>query len=243
MTTMEDQVVPEFALAMRGYDRLQVDDYVAQLKGWIAEAEARQTFAEDSLVDRESRMAALMSRVVELEGEQAAASPASILDEANQRVAIAIDSAVEAAQEIISDAESRAASVLDGARQQAARIVAASRSSVVELEDAAKDDRLDAAHTAEEIRSEATRDADTTLRRAREEADALVAAAEAQRDQVVASAEEHRITQQREIDHLREEHSRVLAQLADLRGALEGLISGPVAVLAAVDRIANEERG
>ena len=41
--------LPEFALAMRGYDRLQVDEYIGRLDRWMEEATARTQVAETEL--------------------------------------------------------------------------------------------------------------------------------------------------------------------------------------------------
>ena len=43
--------LPQFATVMRGYDRGQVDDYVARLNDFLADAEARAQRAERSVAD------------------------------------------------------------------------------------------------------------------------------------------------------------------------------------------------
>lgn len=43
--------LPQFATVMRGYDRGQVDDYVARLNDFVADAEARAQRAERSVAD------------------------------------------------------------------------------------------------------------------------------------------------------------------------------------------------
>src|ERR1700738_2107892 len=57
MTTVTQSVeeVPEFTIALRGYDRAQVDDYVDNLTHWLRAAETRAQDAErqaDALVRR-----------------------------------------------------------------------------------------------------------------------------------------------------------------------------------------------
>lgn len=47
--------LPQFATVMRGYDRGQVDDYVARLNDFVADAEQRAQRAERSLADVVSR--------------------------------------------------------------------------------------------------------------------------------------------------------------------------------------------
>lgn len=55
------QGTPQFAVTMRGYDRLQVDDYVATLSGYLTEAQARALDAEDAAVSLADRLRALES--------------------------------------------------------------------------------------------------------------------------------------------------------------------------------------
>ncbi len=46
-----DTELPQFATVMRGYDRGQVDDYVARLNDFLADAEARAQRAERTIAD------------------------------------------------------------------------------------------------------------------------------------------------------------------------------------------------
>ena len=65
------QAAPEFTNAVRGYDRLQVDDYVGHLVAWLDEATDRARGAErrgDALAEE---CAHLRARVDELESRQA----------------------------------------------------------------------------------------------------------------------------------------------------------------------------
>src|SRR5207249_4155713 len=52
-TSASKPVHPEFVVAMRGYDRLQVDEYVARLIEWMDDAQTRAEQAEaDELLDQ-----------------------------------------------------------------------------------------------------------------------------------------------------------------------------------------------
>jgi uncharacterized membrane-anchored protein len=55
---------PEFAASIRGYDRLQVDDYIARLRAMALEAEERSRTAESEL--EFSRHATIGPRVAEI---------------------------------------------------------------------------------------------------------------------------------------------------------------------------------
>jgi len=54
---------PEFATAVRGYDRQQVDDYVRALRDYVDEAHGRAKQAEQRLAEHLSRSAETNSRV------------------------------------------------------------------------------------------------------------------------------------------------------------------------------------
>ena len=160
MSIREQHESPEFAVAMRGYDRLQVDEYVSQLNAWVAEAETRQSIAESFVADRDLHIQRLQQRVRELEAERGSAAASAGLADIEDHVATA-------------------------------------RAAIADI--------------AETARAEAHR--------------------------IVEEADEYRTAARTEVERLRSEHQRVLDQLTELRGSLEGLISAPAAVLAAVDDI------
>src|SRR4051812_25195073 len=47
--SMRDQEAPEFSFSLRGYDRVQVDEYVAELLDYAIQAEERAVTAESAL--------------------------------------------------------------------------------------------------------------------------------------------------------------------------------------------------
>ena len=49
--SMRDQEAPEFSFSLRGYDRVQVDEYVAELLAYVIEVEERAATAESALVE------------------------------------------------------------------------------------------------------------------------------------------------------------------------------------------------
>lgn len=87
---------PEFAVAMRGYDRLQVDEYVARLQTLVAEAEERVRVAE-------------------------AGAPATV----GPRVTQIFDLAIAESDELRTRARGQADALLADARTRAEELVAA----------------------------------------------------------------------------------------------------------------------
>ena len=63
---------PRFASAMRGYDRVQVDDYVARLGEIVADAEERARLAESELeFSRHATVGPRVSQILDLAVEEA----------------------------------------------------------------------------------------------------------------------------------------------------------------------------
>lgn len=120
----EEGSLPEFATAMRGYDRLQVDDYIVKQAVWLNEAQTRVEAAETELVSLENERAALLAKVTSLEEQAFKTAPPSF-DELGERVARVLQEAWTAAAEMRQDAENAAAEVASKAREEVADEVAA----------------------------------------------------------------------------------------------------------------------
>jgi cell division septum initiation protein DivIVA len=112
---------PEFTAAIRGYDRLQVDDYVERLHDLLAEAEERSRAAEDDL--EFSRHATVGPRVSEI-----------------------FDLAVAESQELRERVKAEAGAMLANAREHADDLVTEARREAAELRERTQsehDDLLD----------------------------------------------------------------------------------------------------
>ena len=63
---------PEFAVAIRGYDRLQVDEYIERLQNLLVEAEDRARSAEsDDSLGAHAEVSPRVAQIFELAGEEA----------------------------------------------------------------------------------------------------------------------------------------------------------------------------
>ena len=126
------QELPEFATAIRGYDRAQVDDYISRLQGWLDEADGRTRAAEketltvkqelSSLEERASLptpryLTAFAQRVSQIL-EQAVAAAEALRDETD-REAEGIRSVAMADREgLLITAQSEARQIIDAARSE-----------------------------------------------------------------------------------------------------------------------------
>src|SRR5438132_11917762 len=82
--TGHDAAAPEFTTAMRGYDRLQVDEYIARVDRWAEEARMRMEMAESQLAESRGENAELQKRL--REARHAAPAPSEDLEKAAARV-------------------------------------------------------------------------------------------------------------------------------------------------------------
>jgi len=98
---------PEFAVAVRGYDRAQVDDYLAHLHRWLAEAEAKTATAEEAAGQAHRELAVLRRRVQQLEERSEVPVPRSMAVFGEQIGAV-LQAAVEAADQLRAGADSEA---------------------------------------------------------------------------------------------------------------------------------------
>ena len=182
-----------FDLGRRGYDRAQVDRFLAEIAASIALLE--ENLRDTLIYNRELERRRVGNR------------------EAEDSVETAYVAAAEAKQKLLTDAQERAALILRDAEIDSARLLAEPRAAA---EQARKDAeglllqaqaRLDAAHEeattitqeAESIRAEATRlgeielatassDAERALAEARAESDRLIDAAQSEAEGILAEA-------------------------------------------------------
>lgn len=237
MTTINDEsVVPEFAHAVRGYDRYQVDDYIERLNEWAAGAQARALEAEGQLQAQDQEIRHLRDRVGELESERPS-TPDQALKTAAERTSEIVTAAVQQADEIRRRAAADAERRLDEASLQAVAAVEAARQSVAGLAEEATQERRDArqridamyddaARHAEEVKRRATEEAETVLGDARVEAARIVSEAETAAAETRARLEDERRQAGEAVERLQVERKEIVGELSRLRGAIQTLISG-----------------
>lgn len=110
--------LPQFATVMRGYDRGQVDDYVARLNDFLADAERRADRAERSIADlnrRNERLTDELRQAIERRREPEPGQPYEGLGE---RIESMLRLAAEEAQAIRQQGQDDASELVDEARRQ-----------------------------------------------------------------------------------------------------------------------------
>ena len=106
-TSASKPVHPEFVVAMRGYDRLQVDEYVARLIEWMDDAQTRAEQAEADLALTRQETASLRQQVRAMQEESLVGGRPAV-DAAGSTLASVIEGALGEAHEIRSRAQADA---------------------------------------------------------------------------------------------------------------------------------------
>jgi DivIVA domain-containing protein len=120
---------PAFRLALRGYDRAEVDDYLPQLIARLSEAVDRYADAERARAELEREVRSLREGSFQQLGGDAAAvlqeagrSGEQLVERARQRADSIIEKAQKQAQQIRADVTSEAQKALEQAREVAKEI-------------------------------------------------------------------------------------------------------------------------
>jgi cell division septum initiation protein DivIVA len=219
---MTTDLTPEFTTSLRGYDRIQVDDYVDTLREWLDAATARMQAAEADAAQMHDQMLRLRQRVGELEADAGQLAPRS-LAAVGDRVARILALAQESAQAAEADAEAAATDIVIKAQQEAEELIRATRSRQVEAEAWL----AQTTRKADQLVAQAEERAGLAAAQLTSDANARAAAAEAQAEQraadLIAGAEAEAA---RLSEATRAERARALQELAARREALSAQIAG-----------------
>jgi len=220
---------PQFDVALRGYDRTQVEDYLVAVQRALDGSERRA-------VEAERRAAALQEQVHPGTHSEAPQPDFTLLGE---RVTAILRLAEEEAAELVRRGEERAQGMLDEIQGQAESV----RTEAANEANALRAEVSGAREEAEAIRAKARQEAEELLQRARwhaeDQAESIVAKAEAEARRVLAEVEHVQRTREEEwttrraeheaaIKALEERHARIVSDLSRLRATLEtapGLVS------------------
>jgi hypothetical protein len=233
-------MLPDFAMALRGYDRLQVDDYLERQQRWAADVELRLADAERRAEAGETAARTLRARVAELEAkerEDAEGPPRSIQalgDRVGHILQTAWDAGEEVREEVVSSARAEAAEIerqaaerdaesgtaIERARAQASDIAAAGEQARHEAEAEAARIREEAEGTARVKAAEIVSNAEAIAERVRNDATATA-------ERTIEAAERHRDELEEVIAGLVQRRDAAMAELDRVRAALEQVVAAP----------------
>ena len=206
---------PSFTVSLRGYDRMEVDEYLdslAEALGQVSEAEDRNRVMQ-AHVDR------LNARIADLEERIRRDVPrtGAVLGE---RIAILLRSAEETAADTIGRAESNSAAMLEKAHEEVASAEDRARGAVARGDEQAR--RLEAAARAEaaEIVAEAEARASARTRQIEQWAEQVVSHTRAEEARMLADQKDKQEKGDAELRALAEQRDAVAASISGLRESL-----------------------
>jgi DivIVA domain-containing protein len=207
--------VPEFPVALRGYDRTQVDAF---LQDQAARLNYEQRRAEQS-ERMVSQLRAELTHLRESQGppsfEQLGIEAGRVLAQAGTSAKVLIEEAQTRGRELVDAAESRAAALIERAERRAEELEADASDTVAQATAERERILVEAAESVAEIRGEAEEEARTALQHAQDAADRTLQRAAA--DQSVMREETERLRESRDrmLDYLGRIHSDLGELLAE----------------------------
>lgn len=208
-----DFEVPEFPIALRGYDRQQVDVFLKDLTVRVTAERRRAEQAERAAAQMRAELAVLRNQAPP-SFEHLGAEAGRVLEQAGHSARLLVEEARSRGHELVEEAETQAAELIDRAERRSA-----------ELEAEAAETLAQAAGERERILAEATR----AVEEAREQAEAEVRAAleqardEAERTRQRALSEQ--AAMRAETDRLSESRGRMLEYLGRIHTDLGDLLA------------------
>jgi DivIVA domain-containing protein len=160
--------VPHFDIAMRGYDRRQVDEYVARAEAEIADIQTARDSALATSAERAAQLASNAAHIESLKRQAANStetiSPANVSDRIRDMLRLATDEAAqtrrgaeEEAERVLSAAKAAAERVRGEAAAEFQRLTAAAAQRSAEADQKLAQARVEAAAELEQARIEAAR--------------------------------------------------------------------------------------
>src|SRR5436309_9529768 len=205
---------PRFAIVMRGYDRDQVDAYLAEYERWAGDAQSHIEAGESRLAAAARRVHSLEAKVADLEERSGDTLPPSVRS-LGERAEQILRDAWEAAQELRSNIVSEAEEEKEKARHASDELVAAAEGQAAEIAVTARQQREEAGKEVEQARKQVEKFIKDAEEAAEERARAVWDEAQVQ----LAEARQ-------ELEHLEDQREATLGELARLRELLEGVIGG-----------------
>lgn len=209
-----------FEVTMRGYNKRQVEDYVAWLQNEVRSAQDEARNAQGAFQDAQREAARLRDDLSAAKAEVPAARPAH--EEVSERLAQILRLADEEADQKRARAAEDAESTLESAREQSAKVLEAAKSAAEGIISAAREraekEAAAAKAESEEMLRSASSSSQATLRDAEERAAAVLADAD-RRTASISALQDERLAS------LRDVHTDTLRRLEAVRGVLEKVLT------------------
>jgi DivIVA domain-containing protein len=229
---------PSFTVSLRGYDRMEVDEYLDSL----AEAMGQVEVAEDRNRGLQAHIEQLTARIADLEERIRSDVPrtGAVLGE---RISLILRAAEEAATDTINRAEAAAAEMTEKAREEVAQAEDQARGAIVRGEEQARRIESSARAEAAEIIAEAESRASARTRQIEQWAEQVVSHTRAEEARMLAEQQDKRERGEAELRALAAQRDAVAATIGALReqlGQALGLVGTGQALTVAAAAIGSE---
>jgi cell division septum initiation protein DivIVA len=216
---------PRFATVVRGYDRLQVDDYVEHLHRWIEQADYRAQQCEVAATRANSEADQMRRRLASVDAGTLTATPES-MKVLGDRVGSIMQSSFQAAKDLHRRGEEEARARAAAAEETATQIIGEATSRAEELSRAAEDLFVQAQEVLGAARAAAEREVDEAKARAAAEGEALIERARHEARELARRAAEEHQERREQLALLDEHRSRVMEELGVLHSRLGSIGDG-----------------
>lgn len=210
---------PRFATVVRGYDRLQVDDYVEHLHRWIEQADYRAQQCEVAATRANSEADQMRRRLASVDAGTLTATPES-MKALGDRVGSIMQSSFQAAKDLHRRAEDEARGRAAAAEETATQIIAEATRRAEELSRAAEDLFAQAQEALARANSTATREVDEAKALAAAEGEELLERARREARELARLTAEEEQVRREQLAVLEEHRQRVMAELGMLHKRL-----------------------
>ena len=216
---------PRFASVVRGYDRLQVDDYVEHLHRWIEQADYRAQQCEMAAARANAEADQMRRRLASVDAGTLTATPES-MKALGDRVGSIMQSSFQAAKDLHRRAEDEARTRAAAAEETATQIIAEATTRAQELSRAAEDLFVQAQEALTRANNAASQEVHEARTRAAAEAEALLERARKEANELARLTAEEEQVRREQLTVLEQHRTRVMEELGVLHKRLGDIGDG-----------------
>ncbi len=224
--------VPEFPVALRGYDRQQVDAFIQDLTVRLTAERRRAEQSERVVAQMQAEVAGLRDPAP-LSFEHLGAEAGRVLEQAGNSAKLLVEEARSRGQAIVAEAEAEAGALIERAEQRAAALEAEASETLAQAAGERERILAEAAQAVDDVRTRAGEEARTALQDAREAAERIREKASAEQMTMQAQTQRLRDSRDQMLDYLGRIHSdlgELLAEAVQADAALTPQATGLVVV-------------
>ena len=227
--------VPEFPVALRGYDRTQVDAFVQDLTVRLTAERRRAEQSERAVAQMRTELAGMRDQPPP-SFEHLGAEAGRVLASAGNAAKLLIEEAQSRGQAMVDEADAHATELIARAERRAAAVEAGASEILARAESERERILVDASESVAAIRGQAEDEAHSARQHARDAAERMLDRAATDRATMQAETERLRESRDRMLDYLGRIHSdlgELLAEAVQADAELSTAVNGHLALVSA----------